>query len=247
MKTKRVILFITVLILLSIFAYIKHDYIDYPKPNTNYQFENTTLIRVIDGDTIETDIGNIRLLGLNTPEKNKYLYQEAKNYLKKYENQTVQLLRDKTDIDKYNRKLRYLYINNTLINIKIVEYGFATTFMINNLKYKDKLIRAESSAKENNLGLWKKSNNKCTKCITLQELNEKQEYFILQNTCNQTCDLTDWIVKDDANHFFNLEPIKPNKSIIIHSKNNVWNDDKDRFFMRDNNGHLVLFYEYENN
>ena len=39
--------------------------------------------RIIDGDTIESDIGNIRLLGINTPERGEKYYNEARDFLKK--------------------------------------------------------------------------------------------------------------------------------------------------------------------
>ena len=39
-----------------------------------YEFEEAIVIRVIDGDTIETDLGTVRLLGINTPEKGKPYY-----------------------------------------------------------------------------------------------------------------------------------------------------------------------------
>lgn len=68
MKIKRLFIFVIILILLGILAYywpqitgktvVNNDKADYEK-------ETVFAIRVIDGDTIETDLGNIRLLGLN--------------------------------------------------------------------------------------------------------------------------------------------------------------------------------------
>ena len=103
MRLKRIAAFFLIIFLLSIFSYF------YPKltgesiEDNEYEKETTFVNRVIDGDTIETDIGTIRLLGINTPEKKMPYYQEAKDFLKQIENKTIDILRDNEDEDKYNR------------------------------------------------------------------------------------------------------------------------------------------------
>ena len=57
--------------------------------NITYEKIKVNLTRAIDGDTIDTDIGKIRLLGINTPEKKNPGYEEALNFLKNYENKTI--------------------------------------------------------------------------------------------------------------------------------------------------------------
>ena len=90
--------------------------IDYPR-------ENATVLRVIDGDTIETDLGIIRLLGINAPEKYKHYSEDATEFLMQIKNQTIEVLRDRIDEDKYDRKLRYIYFEGKNLNIDIVEKG----------------------------------------------------------------------------------------------------------------------------
>ncbi len=243
---KRVLIFILILIglgLLSVYyprltgkVISENDY--------NYEKEQAVLIRAVDGDTIKTDLGAIRLLGINTPEKGKDFYQQALDFLKKFENKSIEILRDFEDLDKYDRKLRYVFCEDGLLNIEILEQGLGTSYMIDGLKYEDKLIKAESYAKQNEIGLWEKSKDKCavSNCIELNELNAKEEYFILENNCDFNC--YDFYVKDDANHFFTIKEIKSNEEIKTSSKTKVWNDDGDRFFMRASDGGLVLFYEY---
>ena len=72
------------LLVLLVIALILTDYYYFDK------FLNKTLIekeivivkRVIDGDTIELESGErVRLLGINTPEKGEWLYEEAKKFL----------------------------------------------------------------------------------------------------------------------------------------------------------------------
>ncbi len=249
MKLKRLFIFLIIILSLAIlsyfYPYLTGNVTTNNQPQTTYQKEPAIVLKVIDGDTIETNLGTIRLLGINTPEKNKPYYQEAKDFLSsKIQNRTIEILRDKEDIDRYNRKLRYVFYKDSLINIEIVSAGFATTFMIDELKYKDKFIMAEKFARENEIGMWKKSTQTCANCIILLKLEPIEDYFILKNSCNKLCNLTGWVIKDDANHFTYPASMNPNEEKEYKSKTEIWNDAGDRFFMRDNIGELVVFYEY---
>lgn len=255
MKFKRLFIFILIIILLGLLAYY-YPYIQsavsgnsISQTNTNYQKEPALVTRIVDGDTIHVNINGtdetIRLLGINTPEKNKPYYQEAKDFLKKeIENKSIEILRDTEDTDRYDRKLRYIFYNNQLINVEIVQEGLATTFMLEGLKYKDKLINAEKFARNNEIALWKKSQDSCASCIILIKLEPIDDYFIIKNNCNNICNLTSWFVKDDANHFTHLNTMNSGEEKEYKSKTEIWNDDHDRFFMRDEKGDLVIFYEY---
>jgi micrococcal nuclease len=246
MKLKRVFIFFIIILLLAMLSYF------YPKltgesvkeQQSSYKKEQAYVVRVIDGDTIETDKGNIRLLGINTPEKNKPNYQEAKDFLKEIEGKNIEILRDKTDIDKYERKLRYVFYKDRLINVEILENGQATSFMIKGLFYEEKLRNAENFAKNNKIGLWEESSDKCSSCIRLAKLEPIEDYFIIENSCSFNCDLTGWLVKDDANHFFKIKSLKAFGTEKYNSTQEIWNDEGDRFFMRDEWGKLVVFYEY---
>lgn len=202
------------------------------------------IIRVIDGDTIESNIGNVRLLGVNSPEKNKYFYEESKNYLKKFENKSVILIFDKEIQDKYDRYLGYLEYENSLINLNLLEQGYASLYMEEGLYYEKKLIRAENSARKNNFGIWKKSGDKCSKCIGLYSIDPQNEFFILKNNCDFNCELSSWTVKDSGRNEIKLEPIESKQLKEFKSKSNIWNNDHDKFFLRDSEGLLVLYHEY---
>ncbi len=237
---KRLSIFFTIIVILALISI----YLPEKQSIKNSEKQTTQVTKIIDGDTIETSIGKIRLLGINTPEKNQPYYQEAKEFLNQIENKTIQVQKDKEDLDKYDRKLRYIFYQNRIINIEILEKGLATTFMIEDLIYKDKLKKAEDFAKTNQLNLWEKSTSECADCIQLQELNPEKEFFIIQNLCNINCNLTKWTVKDDANHITKLLPLKSQHQQTYQSKSNIWNNEGDRFFMRDARGNLVIFYEY---
>jgi endonuclease YncB( thermonuclease family) len=113
--------------------------------------------RVIDGDTIELENGNIiRFLGINSPEKGECLYLEAKNTtLSKLEGKEVILEKDSQDKDIYGRFLRYVYIDDLLISDYLVKNGFAKYNSYgNDLILKDTLIESQKIAFDNKLGIW---------------------------------------------------------------------------------------------
>ena len=227
------------------------------KNETNYEKEQAFVSEIIDGDTIVVSgdkIGNdihIRLLGINTPEKKMPYSDDATDFLKRtIENNNIELLRDYTDEDKYKRKLRYVFYENRFVNLEILEQGLATSFMIDGLKNEDKLRKAETSARENKIGMWEESFDECKDCIILEKIDCEKEYFILKNSCDFSCNLTSWFVKDDANHFFKLSILNAFESRTYNSDidemkktKDVWNNEGDRFFMRDGEGRLVVFRE----
>ena len=213
--------------------------------NTILEPQQAFVIRVIDGDTIETNQGTVRLLGINSPEKNKPYFKESKKFLSQIENKTIYLIKEGKDKGKYKRLLRYVIYNNRNLNIELVEQGLANTYMIDNLAYKYKLQRAQLNAQKQKLGIWKKSNHSCSSCIKLQKLDQIKEYFILENICNYNCDLKEWTVKDSGRNTFKLSLIKANKKLTINSTKQIWNNNKDEFFLRDSQGLLVIYYQYE--
>jgi endonuclease YncB( thermonuclease family) len=211
----------------------------------DYERESVFVSRVIDGDTIELENGErVRLLGVNTPERGKDYYEGAKDFLMVIEDSDIEILRDWEDLDKYDRKLRYVFYDDRFLNVEILERGFGTSFMIDGLKYGEKFEKGEKFAMTNEIGLWAKSLDFCADCIWLVELNPVEEFFILENVCDFDCSLDGWSVKDNANHFFKLEFLRAGDVVRIESKSKIWNNDGDRFFMRAGDGGLVLFYEY---
>jgi endonuclease YncB( thermonuclease family) len=199
------------------------------------------LTRAVDGDTIDaSDIGRVRLLGINTPEKKQPYYQEAKDYLKSYEGNLVQLeLHGK---DKYQRTLAYLFYENKLINAEILKQGLANLYVYEKDDYYPKLEKAEQAAREQGTGLWKKSDN--FGCIDLVKLKYQEdgkrctnrELLVLENKCITLS----VIIKDSANH---IEQVKIPQGIFTKNYSCVWNDDGDTLTVRDETG-LLLYYSY---
>lgn len=132
--------------------------------------------KVIDGDTVELNNSQkVRFSGINTPETGECYYQEAKARLGELLlGKDVMLEKDKTNIDKYDRELRYVYTDGLMANSIMVEEGYARVFD----KYKDdtkkyeELKKIEETAKSKRLGVWgceEKENN----CLYVGSKNSK--------------------------------------------------------------------------
>lgn len=136
--------------------------------------EETVVTRVVDGDTIVIESGEkVRFILVNCPEsvhsdssKNTEFGAIASAYTKSIlEGETIYLEKDVSNIDRYGRLLRYIYLaDGTFFNEQLVKEGYAqlSTFPPD-VKYKDIILDAEQYARNNNLGLW--SNDSSEKMI----------------------------------------------------------------------------------
>ena len=125
--------------------------------------EIVKVARVIDGDTIEIEGGErVRYIGIDTPETvdprktvQCFGVEASKKNKELVEGKMVRLEKDITDRDKYNRLLRYVWLGDTLVNLALVQGGFAHSYSYPpDIKYQDKFVVAEKQAREAKLGLW---------------------------------------------------------------------------------------------
>lgn len=128
--------------------------------------ELVKVVRVVDGDTINVEINGkvepVRYIGIDTPETvdprkpvQCFGVEASKKNKELVEGKMVRLETDITDRDKYNRLLRYIWLDDVLINQELVEQGFAKSYSYPpDIKYQDKFVAAEKKAREDKLGLW---------------------------------------------------------------------------------------------
>jgi len=127
-------------------------------PNIEKQEDYFLVTRVIDGDTIEIEGGErIRLICINTPETGEEGYKEAKDFLRDlilYEE--VELVKDVTERDKYNRLLRYIYLQDgTFVNEQLVRLGLGVAYPYGqDTRFCPIIEAAERMAEEDSLGIW---------------------------------------------------------------------------------------------
>lgn len=125
---------------------------------------NTTLVeRVIDGDTIEISGGvRLRYIGIDTPESVdprqpvQCFSKEATEANKRLVlGKSVRLEKDVSETDRFGRILRYVYVDDVMVNEELVRNGFAQAITYPpDVKYQEKLSDAEEEARNGLLGLW---------------------------------------------------------------------------------------------
>ncbi|MBI2013808.1 MAG: thermonuclease family protein [Candidatus Colwellbacteria bacterium] len=111
--------------------------------------------KVIDGDTVVIESGNsVRLLGIDADERGHICYDAAKTRLEELVlMKQVHLESDIEDSDQYGRFLRYIFVGDANINLKLVEEGMAIAlFYQPNTKYRQEIALAEQQAKQNRTG-----------------------------------------------------------------------------------------------
>lgn len=135
--------------------------------------ESGTVLRAVDGDTIEVslcqDVGvcrtdTVRYIGVNTPEtvdKRKAVQcfgKEASSVNKKLVvGESVLLVKDVSDRDKYGRLLRYVFLSKdkTFVNLYLVQNGYAEAATYPPDVALSKLFVAGArEAREGKRGLW---------------------------------------------------------------------------------------------
>jgi len=147
----RKVLLISAIVVLITFAFFWD--------RTNNANSNEFLVtKVIDGDTIKlSNDKEVRLLGIDTPEKGQYYYDEAKNFLDDLvSGKKVILEKDVTNKDNYGRYLRYVLCDDIFVNLEMVKGGYARVVIrVPDMKYADILMKAETDARKKQIGIWK--------------------------------------------------------------------------------------------
>lgn len=131
-------------------------------PAGQHRSEVALVKRVVDGDTFELEDGRrVRMIGINTRERFKpggpeCFAQEAYDALRdKIEGKEVLLTKDVSEVDKYKRLLRYVYLDNVFINDWLILEGYAqvSTFPPD-VANQSTFLASQKLAKTELKGLW---------------------------------------------------------------------------------------------
>ena len=120
------------------------------------------VIEVIDGDTIVIE-GNyrVRYIGIDTPEVHPQVeafgleaWQANRELV---EGKIVRLEKDVSEVDKYGRLLRYVYVGDVFVNAELVRIGLAHAQAYPpDTKHQDYLEKLEREARQAGRGMWTK-------------------------------------------------------------------------------------------
>lgn len=116
---------------------------------------------ITDGDTIVVTIEGIdykvRYIGVDSPEPSEgSIGIEASNTNKNLVlRKEVVLIKDESEVDRYNRLLRYVVVGNVFVNERLVSLGVAKAVSYEpDTTCQSTFVKAQSTAVGNNLGLW---------------------------------------------------------------------------------------------
>lgn len=136
----------------------------HPLPlNPGLDGETHLVAYVVDGDTIILENGErVRYIGIDAPETSHptkgiecYGLEAAARNRELVEGKRVRLEKDQSERDKYDRLLRYVYLDDLLINAQLVAEGFAyAAYYPPDTRYYPALAALELQAEHNKLGLW---------------------------------------------------------------------------------------------
>lgn len=132
-----------------------------PTPLVGERFP-ISLQQCIDGDTARFEsIGRVRFLYIDTPE----VYPEMEPFGQEAADFTCQLLENANTIfieydgareDQYGRTLGWIWVDDVLLQEVITQAGYVDYFFeYENVKYKQRIIKAYNEAKKNKVGLFK--------------------------------------------------------------------------------------------
>ena len=214
---KRIIIYMSIIIviilLLSSIKLLNKKTIDNNKITVK-------LDKCVDGDTawfkINGAIKKYRFLSIDSPEIDTEYGKLAKDYV-------CDLLMKSKDIkieydklgetkDKYEIELVWVYVDNELLQEKILEKGLAEIkYVYAKYAHLDKLIEIENSSKNNKIGIWKNYYNKTYNeyyTITLDNLSVitkervlKNNMIIINNPIKKGCKFIGW---QNNNKLFDL-------------------------------------------
>jgi len=200
--------------------------------------------RVIDGDTIEVDIDGtiykVRYIGLDAPELDDErpefcaLAQEATRLNRELvEGKTVRLEKDISETDKYERLLRYVYVDGIFVNAELVRQGLAWAEVYEpDTKYQDYLEELETEAEQADKGIWATSTLPSPIIVENIQITyifydglvpyvESDEYVEITNLGDQPQELTGCVLMDISDGYpsftFPSYILVPGKSIRVYT------------------------------
>lgn len=137
-----------------------------PAAESPSDWPEAEVIEVVDGDTIVVLSGGeryrVRYIGIDAPET-EYSPRGAEPFgeaateanLALVGGQTVRLEKDVSETDRYGRLLRYVWVDEVMVNEELLRQGMARAGTYPpDVKYTDRFRAIEQEARQAGIGLW---------------------------------------------------------------------------------------------
>jgi micrococcal nuclease len=130
------------------------------------QISHCVVGRIVDGDTFRCRDGRrVRLIGIDSPEQGQRPYAaKARAALLRMAppGTALRLEGDVSTGDRYGRLLAYAWVDSQLVNEALILEGWAVQYTVPpNVKYADRLGRAQKEARALGRGLWSERTFEC--------------------------------------------------------------------------------------
>jgi len=199
---------------------------------TPQKTEKVIITKIVDGDTVIIQGGEtVRLLGIDTPERGEPYYSEAKQYL---ENRIlfkeVSLESDIENRDVYKRLLRWIWLDNSLIDLEQIQNGFAISRLYDGEKYQTEIKNAENLAIDQRIGIWSRLNENPNNSTQNQASLNNQTTTLNSDSPNSDACIslgcppgTQYVASKNSDKYhacpcYNAKRIKPENLLCFSSK-----------------------------
>jgi endonuclease YncB( thermonuclease family) len=176
---------------------------------TDTAYQRAIVIKIIDGDSVEIELGEgitntLRYIGMDAPEAGFPFFEEASGenadlVLRKQ----VVLVKDQSDVDRYNRLLRYVIVDGVFVNLELLREGLARAEnYAPDEACKDVFAAAELEAKQSIVGMWLPTPTPGPYAgqVAIRTVNKREEWVDIQNVGEYDVDLAGWNLVSERGH-----------------------------------------------
>ena len=171
------------------------------------------VVRVVDGDTIIVLLNGaetrVRLIGINAPESDECLAEQAGRRLEEMLAGEVRLETDEEETDRFGRMLAYIWAGEILVNERLAAEGLALARAYQpNVSRQTVLDRAAADARREGTGMWAPDACGPPTGVNLEitEIswnppgpdgdNLNGEYLVLRNLSDEPAPLDGFVLRD---------------------------------------------------
>lgn len=174
--------------------------------------DQAIVTNIVDGDTIDVELDGeefrVRYIGIDTPERGEEYFEQATDgNARLVAGQTVILVKDVSETDRFGRLLRYIYLlDGTFVNAELVRQGLAeaVSYPPDDAHYQEFLV-LQGEAQASDRGKWGSfvfpdvpadapSPADGDSHIIITAVDKSAEYVDLGNTGDQAINLSGWVL-----------------------------------------------------